>query len=725
MPNKFTRQHDPQAKQEAKRYENPIASRTFILDYLQSVGKPVGIKVLLKTFSIRKKDEKIALERRLKAMLRDGQLLLDRAQKYSIAKALELVKGTVVYVKDQGYAVQVDQQRQILLQSRYQHMVFAGDQVLVHIIPASTFRQCAALLVEVIDRMYTTVTGRYQERNGVRYIDPSMKGFKSDVMVAKNLAKAKVGDYVVADIIAYPEAKQHFCTVHITRVLGDPTMPGIELLVAKSAHAIIDTWPDDIYPEVAALSYSIAPETVAERCDLRSLPFVTIDGEDSRDFDDAVYAEQQADGGFILHVAIADVSHYVPVGSALDNAAYARATSVYFPREVVPMLPEALSNELCSLVPEQDRLALVATMHLDDAGNLRQYQFRQAVIHSHARLTYNRVYRMLQGDEPIMDWFAKPLAAVEALYQQLIRQRAQRGAIEFNTAETQLIFNKAGKIAKIVPARRHIAHKIIEECMLLANHAAACFLQAQKVPTLFRVHAPPAESKITKLEPLLAQLGVSFPQGGEITAGTYNRIMTQVQDSPYAHIIDVLLLRTMQQAVYQPDNIGHFGLCYSDYLHFTSPIRRYPDLVVHRAIVHCLTRPHAKPMLSYKQLVAIGQHCSMAERRAELASRDVIAWLKCCYMQDKVGEIFMGTVSGVTNFGLFVELDDLMIDGLVHISSLDNDYYTYDPVYNRLRGRRAKRGFGLGDRLQVQVARVDLSAKFLDFQPLFDNQKSS
>jgi len=720
MSKKFTRQHDPDAQKEAKRYDSPIVSRTFILEYLQSTGKPVGLKALLKTFAIRKKNEKIAFERRLKAMLRDGQLILDRAQKYSVAQALELVKGAVVYVKDQGYAVQLDHERQIPLQSRYQNLVFAGDQVLVHIIPASTFRQCSALLVQVIERMYTTVTGRYQERNGVRYIEPSMKGFKCDVVVAKNLAKAKIGEYVVADIIAYPEGKQHFCTVHISRVLGDPTMPGIELLVAKSAHAIIDTWPEAIYPEIEALSYTIDSETIASRCDLRHLPLVTIDGEDSRDFDDAVYAERQADGGFILHVAIADVSHYVPVGSALDESAYARATSVYFPREVVPMLPEALSNDLCSLVPEQDRLALVATMHLDAAGHLLRYQFRQAVIHSHARLTYNKVYRMLQGELPVMDWFTQPLAALEGLYQQLIRQRAQRGAIEFNTAETQLIFNKEGKIAKIVPARRNIAHKMIEECMLLANHAAACFLQDKKAPTLFRVHASPTESKMAKLQPMLTQLGVRYPADEEVTADTYNRIMAQVEDSPYAHIVNVLLLRTMQQAAYQPDNIGHFGLCYKDYLHFTSPIRRYPDLLVHRAIVHCLEQPEAKPIFSYKQLVGIGQHCSMAERRADFASRDVIAWLKCCYMQDKVGEIFMGTVSGVTNFGLFVELDGLMVDGLVHISSLDNDYYTYDPVYNRLRGRREKRGYGLGDRLRIQVARVDLQAKFMDFEPLLE-----
>lgn len=721
MAKKFTRQHDPDAHKEAMRYERPIVSRTFILDYLQSVGKPVSIKTLLKTFTIQKKSEKIAFERRLKAMLRDGQLLLDRAQKYSIAQALELLKGTVVYVKDQGYAVQLDDARQIPLQSRYQHLVFAGDQVLVHIIPASAFRQCSTLLVQVIERAHSSVTGRYLERSGIRYIESSLKGFKCDVVVAKNLAKAKIGDYVVADIIAYPEGKQHFCTAHISRVLGDPTMPGIERLVAKSAHAIIDTWPDAIYPEIEALSYTIDAETIASRCDLRHVPLVTIDGDDSRDFDDAVYVERQADGQFILHVAIADVSHYVQAGSALDQSAYARATSVYFPREVVPMLPEALSNDLCSLLPEQDRLALVATMHVDATGQLRHYQFRQAIIHSHARLTYNKVYRMLQGELPVMDWFSQPLADLEALYQQLIMQRTQRGAIEFNTAETQLIFDKAGKITKIVPAHRHIAHKMIEECMLLANHAAARFLQEKQVPTLFRVHAPPAESKIAKLQPLLAQLGVHDRIDGEITAATYNRIMGQVQDSPHAHIVNVLLLRTMQQAAYQPENIGHFGLCYEDYVHFTSPIRRYPDLLVHRTIVHCLTQPDAGPLVSQKQLTEIGQHCSMAERRADFASRDVIAWLKCCYMQDKIGEIFTGTVSGVTNFGLFVELDGLMVEGLVHISSLDNDYYTYDPVYNRLRGRKEKRGYGLGDSVTIQVARVDLHAKFLDFEPLLEH----
>jgi len=720
MTKKFKLKKDPKSQEESRRYDNPIASREFILQYFKFEAKPLGIKDIERQFSINSKQQKIAIERRLKAMLRDGQLLLDRTNNYVLVANLKLIKSKVYHNKDLGFHIVTENEHKVPLQNRFHNIVFSGDTVLIKVLPANIHGQKCAILVEVLERVHKTVTGLYQEKKGVGYIEPSLKSFKTNVVVSKNDVGAKAGQYVVATITNYPEGRSLFCVVDITEVLGDSTVAGVELNVALSAHDIPHTWPEEIYPEVASLSHSIPAAEIANRKDLRNLPFVTIDGEDSRDFDDAIYALRLQNGDFTLYVAIADVSYYVTPGSAFDNEAKNRATSVYFPREVVPMLPEALSNDLCSLVPNQDRLAMVAKIQLNSDGSLSGYEFCRAVINSHARLTYTKAFKMLQGEMKIPSWLEAPLRDADALYHLLAKIRKNRDAIEFNTPETKLLFNSNGKIDKIIAISRNRAHLIIEECMLLANNVTALFLEKNNCPTLYRVHAKPEQAKIEKLYAFLANFNIKFKADRVITAAEYNKIMRQVKGESYEHIVNIMLLRTMQQAVYQPDNIGHFGLCYKDYLHFTSPIRRYPDLIVHRCIASIINNDKKLPTpYSHKRLIGLGELCSVAERRAEMASRDVVAWLKCCYMQDKLGEIYAGTVSSVTNFGLFVEIDNIFVDGLVHISSLDNDYYDYDSNTNSLIARRANKKFRIGDRLKVKIAKVDINAKFIDFEPIF------
>jgi ribonuclease R len=501
--------------------------------------------------------------------------------------------------------------------------------------------------------------------------------------------------------------------------------PGMEIDIAIRSYNLPHVWSTATEAEAAAFTDVVPEEAKQGREDLRQLPLVTIDGEDARDFDDAVYCEPKGKGWRLL-VAIADVSAYVAPGTALDAEARTRGNSVYFPERVIPMLPEILSNGLCSLNPEVDRLCMVCECHIGANGQLKDYRFFEGLLRSHARLTYNKVAAMLVDRDPQLTRryhaLLPHLEHLYALFKVLHKARQRRGAIEFESTETRILFGEQRKIERIVPVERNDAHRLIEECMLTANVAAADFLLSHQIPTLFRVHAQPGQDKIEDLRQFLGELGLQLGGGDDPQPKHYVKLLESIRDRHDAHLIQTVLLRSMKQAVYSPENIGHFGLAYDAYAHFTSPIRRYPDLLVHRAIRHLVRRKGAAGFdYSWSDMLQLGEHCSMTERRADEATRDATDWLKCEFMLDKIGQVYDGVISSVTNFGIFVELNDIYVEGLVHVTDLGNDYYHFDPVKHRMIGERTAKMFRLADPVRVVVTRVDLEDRKIDFE-LADSQ---
>jgi ribonuclease R len=527
---------------------------------------------------------------------------------------------------------------------------------------------------------------------------------------------AEHGQMVVVAITTQP-------TMHtrplgkVVEVLGDHMAPGMEINVAIRNHELPYIFPEDVLQDAARFAAEVTEADIVGRKDYRQMPFVTIDGEDARDFDDAVYCEPREKGGWTLYVAIADVSHYVRPNTPLDREAYKRGNSVYFPARVIPMLPEALSNNLCSLNPRVDRLVLVCEMAIHPSGRITKHEFAEGVIHSHARLTYNQVHAMMEkNDRRMREQFKNVVPHLTALYDLfhvLKEARRTRGAIDFDMPETKIVYGNDRKIEKIVPYERFDSHKVIEECMLSANICAARFLDKQKQPGLYRVHEGPSEEKLNDLRRFLNEMGLKMPGHRDPVPGDYAQILRAIKERPDFTMIQTVLLRSMSQAVYSPDNKGHFGLAYDAYAHFTSPIRRYPDLLIHRAIRHLLV--NKKPQVDDGALARAGEHCSMTERRADDATNEAKDWLKCEFMMDKVGQEFAGAISGVTSFGVFVELADIYVEGLVHISTLPDDYYQFDPIKHALLGGRTGRMFRLGDPIKIQVARVDLDQCQIDF----------
>ena len=733
---------DPHAAREAARYDNPIPSREVILDLLREAESPLDHDGIAARLSLHEPEDLDALRKRLRAMERDGQLMVNRRGAYGLVDKMNLLHCRVQGHRDgYGFAVPLGGGGEdVYLSARQMNFVFDGDEVLVRVTGLDRRGRQEGKVVEVLVRAHQSIVGRYQEESGIGYVIPENSRITQQILIPpREKGKAVSGQIVTAEITDFP-TRQFGAKGRIVEILGDHMDPGLEIDVAIRSHGIPWEWPEAVVDEAGRLEAEPLEEDKQKRIDLRKLAFVTIDGEDARDFDDAVYCEKRTLGGWRLWVAIADVSHYVRPGSALDDEAAHRATSVYFPEKVVPMLPEALSNGLCSLKPAVDRLAMVCEMELSRAGKLTKYTFYEAVIHSHARLTYTQVGEVLEkGSHPDVDKRRVPdLQRLHALYKVLRAARDKRGAIDFETVETRIIFNEERKIEAIVPVVRNDAHKLIEECMLSANVAAADFFEANGIPMLYRVHEGPTEEKLENLRGFLGELGLDLGGGAKPTPVHYQRLLSQIEDREDAHVIQTMLLRSLRQAVYQAENLGHFGLHYPAYAHFTSPIRRYPDLLVHRGIRRVIRAQKkgqgvqrvrgAKPIpmasifpYDMQAIVTYGEHCSMAERRADDATRDVQAWLKCEYLQDHVGDEFNGVVSAVTSFGLFVELEDLYIEGLVHITALPGDYYNFDASHQRLLGERSGRSYQLGGRVRVQVARVDLDDKKIDLE-LIDSQ---
>lgn len=710
MTNK-TLKKDPYFKREAKRYANPIPSREFIMGYLKKIGRPATFSHLVKNLELKTPEGEEALRRRLIAMLRDGQLMKNRRDSFALVDQLALVCGRVEGTAEgYGFLIPDDASKDIFLSAEQMRSVFTGDRVLVNPIVHKNQRR-EGIIVEVLEHATLQVVGRYTEEDNIAFVSSINKKIGQNVVVP--LVKdqeIKTGDFVVAKITAYPSRKNP-AIGEITKVLGKSlSREWIELAI--NSYEIPHEWSQDVLHEAGALQRKSKTEISRARKDLTNLPFVTIDGEDAQDFDDAIYCEHATKNGWILYVAIADVSFYVEPNSGLDQEAVKRGNSVYFPSRTVPMLPEVLANDLCSLKPNVPRLCMVCEMHISPIGTITRYDFCEAVIRSQARLTYHQTFAILEGKKGHA--LASHLLRLRDLYQVLLKQRKARGALEFETIESRIVFGDGFEVKQIVPVTRNYVHRIVEECMLAANVCASKFLLKGKIQALYRVHESPEQEKLETLRRFLKNLGLNLKSNP--TSADYAKLLESINGRKDEHIIRTVLLRSLRQAVYAHENIGHFGLAYQAYAHFTSPIRRYPDLVNHRAIRHLIRKLKLQNFTYDSRLMKnLGEHCSTTERRADYATRDVVSWFKCEFMLNKVGKVFHGVISNVTNFGVFVELKDIFVEGLLHISALKNDYYKFDPVRYSLKGKRSGIVYALGDQIKVRLARVGLDEREIDF----------
>jgi ribonuclease R len=702
-----------------RQYRVAIPERQDILDFLREAGRPRTLEHILAHFRITSDEVREALEKRLAAMVRDGQILPNRRDGYGLMEKLDLVTGRVVGHPD-GYGFLVPDDgvgTDLFLPAHEMRTVLHGDRVAARVTGTDSRGRREGAVVEVLERANTRVVGRLKRHGRVGFVTPDNRRINQDVLVpSEDLLQARDGQFVVAEIVAQPT--RHAQPVgRVVEVLGDHAAPGMATDIAIRACGIPYQWNDDVLREAAQLDPE-APLPLRGRLDLRHVPLVTIDGEDARDFDDAVYAEP-AGRGWRLVVAIADVSHYVRPGTALDAAARERGTSVYFPDRVVPMLPEVLSNDLCSLRPDVDRLCMVCEMDVGPDGRVRGAKFADAVMCSAARLTYTEMAALVVDRDPALRAKRAKLVPhldhLYALFRLMNRKRAETGVLDFDTTETRIHFDEHGRISAIRPLVRNDAHRLIEEFMLAANVATASALEKAGIPALYRNHAGPKAEKLEALREFLGELGLDLPGGDSPRTKDYAKLCNAVTGREDARLIKTLMLRSLPLAVYSAENIGHFGLDFTAYAHFTSPIRRYPDLMVHRAI-RAMIRRRVDDVPDENDLHALAEHCSMTERRADEATRDAVQRLKCGYMEQHLGDEFPGVITGVAPFGIFVELDDLFVEGMVHVTSLPADYYHHDAIRHQLVGERRGLKFRLAGRVRVKVVRVDADEKKMDFE---------
>ena len=662
--------------------------------------------------------ERDNFNKRLNAMEREGQIMRNRKGALCLAEKIHAIAGTVQGHPDGfGFLVPDDKTKHpedLFLGPREMAQVMHGDRAMVRMSGLDRKGRPEGKIVEVLERSTKTLVGRVVQGQGVTIVAAEDKRINQDILIPYHLDMgAKPGQVVMVELTAQPSSGAHPMG-KVVQILGNYADSGMEIEIALRKHKLPHEFTPAAIMQAESIPKLVQAADYKGRIDLRELPLITIDGETARDFDDAVYAEK-AGNGWRLVVAIADVSFYVKPDDALDKEALERGNSVYFPRRVIPMLPEALSNGLCSLNPDVERLCMICDMQIDAVGIVNSYKFYPSVMRSKARMTYTKVAEMLENPQGEMaQEYAHIMPHIQnlyALFKLMLNQREKRGAIEFESTETMMIFDDNGKIERIVPTGRNDAHKLIEECMLAANVCAADFLSKNEHAALYRIHEGPTPEKLEALRTFMAEVGFGVTGGDKPHAKDYGKLMNQIKTRPDAQLLQTVLLRSMQQAVYSPDNVGHFGLAYEAYAHFTSPIRRYPDLLIHRAIKAVVSGEKYKA----KDWNNLGVHCSMTERRADEATRDVNNWLKCYYMQDKIGEVYEGTIAGVTAFGVFVALDGVYVEGLVHVTELGNDYFNYDKARHEMLGERTGVRFRLGDRLTIKVARVDLETSKIDF----------
>ncbi len=728
-------------------FDPNVPSRELILNILRQAGKAISLEALADQTQA-SIPLSVGFTRRIKAMERDGQIRFNAQGRVLICKNTSFVTGVIQGHRDgYGFLLTEDGSADLYLSPHEMCKVLHGDVVRAR--ASGEYRgKTEGTIVEVLERRTLKLVGRFLQERGVFIVAPEDQRIKHDILIAaQDTGAAEPGQVVVAQILRQPASHMQVLG-KVVEVLGEIDDPGMEIEIAVRKFDVPVDFSPATLTELETIPDSVDATSIGNRVDLRDIPFITIDGEDARDFDDAVFCTRTNLGtskrtrhGWRLLVAIADVSHYVTANSAIDADALERGTSVYFPRRVIPMLPEALSNGICSLNPNVDRLVMVCDMTIAaggiKAGQIAAYQFYPAVIRSQARTTYTEIWSALQQPNgPVANNLGAIYAHIQhahELFLSLLKARQQRGAIDFETTETKIVCNELGRIESIEPSVRNDAHRLIEEFMLAANTCAADYVIRNKAQALFRVHEGPTPVKLQALREHLRLLGLTLGGGDEPSSQDYADLIQNIKPRPDFEIIQNMCLRSMQQAIYSAEQNGHFGLAYAHYTHFTSPIRRYPDLLVHRVIKGILAKQHYQPPIpegllpepelppkTRQQHVwqALGDILSARERRADDASRDVQAWLKCWFAREHIGEIYTGKISSVTSFGVFVTLDTLYIEGLVHISELGGDYYQYNEVSNELRGERTGMRYRLGSPMEVQISRVDLESRRIDFRPV-------
>ena len=704
-----------------RRIQAEAPERQDILNLFEDQGRPLQRREIVERLNVLSDDSREILRRRLKAMVRDGQLVKNRRNAYGLPAKMDLIAGRISAHKDgYGFVMPDDGESDLYLSSRQMRSVLHGDRVLASVVGIDARGRREGAVREILERAHERIVGLFVEDSGIARVVPDDPRINQDILVAvKDTLGARPGQIVVAEILQQPGERKPPLG-RVVEILGKSGAPGMATEIAIRNFGLPHEWPDGVENEAEAFGDSVTEAMCEGKRDLRDLPLVTIDGADARDFDDAVYAKRSKNG-WRLVVAIADVSSYVKPGSLLDEEAKKRATSVYFPGRVIPMLPEALSNGLCSLKPDVDRLCLVCDMSINEAGIVTRSRFDTAVMRSQARLTYQQVWDWLvSGTAEIQPGAAEVSASLKdlySLYKAFRRARTKRGAIDFESTEVQFQFDERGAVADILPYERNDAHMLIEECMITANVQAAGFLLRNQLPAPFRAHEPPQPDRLESLEQFLRGLGIRVPWKSRPEPRDFENIVQQVKGREDKPLIMAVLLRAQSLATYQAQNTGHFGLALEAYAHFTSPIRRYPDLAVHRAIRYVNENRGARGYpWSREQMDKVCEKCSHLSRRAEEAERDVNDRLKAYFMEQHIGDVFKGLVTGVTSFGLFVEIIQNHVSGLVHITSLPNDYYHFDPVVHRLTGDRTGKVYQLAQKVSVKVMAVNVDERKIDFE---------
>jgi ribonuclease R len=691
-----------------------------VLNVLRKAGRPLRLDELTASFS---QSGAAEAEEQLTDLVRRGEIVVNRRGQYCLREQLAgLTVGTVQgHRNGDGALLPDDGSAQIYLPAHQMREIMHGDRVAARIDGPRFRGKAQGTIVEVLERRTKEVVGRLHVEAGIAaYLTPDNPRITQRVLVPSGqLNGAESGQIVLAELIQQP-SRTTGPVARVSRILGAHGAPGMETDIAIHSFSLPVEFPEEVTAEAETYGATIPQAAIQGREDLRDIELVTIDGEDARDFDDAVWCERKG-SGWRLIVAIADVAHYVQPGSPLDREARERGTSVYFPNRVLPMLPEALSNGLCSLKPDEDRLCICCELRVSDDGRITRSRFFEGVMRSAARLTYRDVGAFLEKPaarhDQKLEMVRERLLALHGIYKAFTRARSGRGALELDTPELKLKFDEQGRVAALVEYPRNDAHRLIEECMIAANVAAARFLDRYRVPTLYRVHGLPEIDRLETLRTFMREFGLWLPAPDEITPEHLRDLLTKIGDRPDSGLISTAVIRSMPQAVYQPGNIGHFGLALEHYAHFTSPIRRYPDLVVHRGIRQVLREGDPQEMIAWHgAFPQLGQDCSFRERRADEATRSAVAWLKCYYMSDRIGEEYDGVVSGVVDFGLFVQLEGLQVDGLLHVSALGADYFGRDSSGFRMVGRSSGKIYKLGDRLRVRVTNVSLDDRRIDFE---------